>query len=708
MHGPGRIRPAEARDFEGIIDLAKQITKEPDAYTWDESISEDDLAMTWLPEPDASVESFVLEADGHEGIVGVYVLHPAMAGRGSHIANGLYMVAPNARGRGFGKALCAHSVQLAKERGYSGMRINMVVSTNSAALRVCAACGFKKLCSLPRAFQHPERGLVDAHLMFHDLEYTPEQRRSTPPEEKAALLYPTAPGNMLLYSGEQVCLRPQLGGGSAIGGAIFSVQPSLPQGLQLDPTTGVISGNPTALGDDVQYCIKVIASSELTFRVEAEPIRDEHDVSMSINEDFANLMEQITRVEDLQALPEPSKIKAYGDWMIWMVHRAWLNDPDLVDFNFTNMHMPPGHLEKRIAPKLMSAMKWNTYIEVLSLSNANVQRSQGIELAESLRSNTTLRTLNLECNFLDSDSVRQIALGIKDNPDCGIEHLRFSHQKQMASFFGRPTEEAVGQMMQTNELIVKLGFECDDRHWRNMIDRAVLRNNDAWRRRNAPCETEDLSQAAEERCLGQVLLLEPPEGRSAEVRSQYDLLCNYVDQTGKLPTTHQLQNFAKNAGLTLSYTKAVPMIRDFRSLMMDGAVGKQVIVSDSYNTESQGQLLKFSSVDGVSVADVLLDAWSQPVHYSADCLDQIGSYLGRSPCAADKLQTSDDNEITYGDLIALDAKDMHAVFPVQAWQRHGRRCLFRGSGELCPSVSEAWAHWLKCPTSPLRGSRAGA
>eukprot|EP00913_Durusdinium_trenchii_P002879 g2666.t1 len=58
---------------------------------------------------------------------------------------------------------------LAKQRGYHGMRINMVVSTNVAAQRVCSACGFRVLCVLPRAFHHPERGLVDTCLMFHGL-----------------------------------------------------------------------------------------------------------------------------------------------------------------------------------------------------------------------------------------------------------------------------------------------------------------------------------------------------------------------------------------------------------------------------------------------------------------------------------------------------------------------------------------------------------
>jgi hypothetical protein len=38
-------------------------------------------------------------------------------------------------------------------------------------------------------------------------------------------------------------------------------------------------------------------------------------------------------------------------------------------------------------------------------------------------------------------------------------------------------------MMQSNMTIVKLAFQCDDAHWRNEIDRALVRNNDRMRRK---------------------------------------------------------------------------------------------------------------------------------------------------------------------------------------------------------------------------------
>merc|ERR1712176_253718 len=111
---------------------------------------------------------------------------------------------------------------------------------------------------------------------------------------------------------------------------------------------------------------------------------------------FAEQIEAVTDLADM--LPEPSRTKLFGDWMIWMVHRAHLNDPTLVDFNFNNLHMPPPHIEARIAPKLMKAMESNTYIETLSLANSNLMKSQGHELAESLKVNKTLRAVNLESN----------------------------------------------------------------------------------------------------------------------------------------------------------------------------------------------------------------------------------------------------------------------------------------------------------------------
>lgn len=572
-----QIREAGVEDYPAILDLAREVAREADAYAW-ESPSDEELAHYWLPDPAHGFDTFVCDAEG-EGIVGVYVINPASGGRGAHIAHGSYTVRASHRGNGLGKQLVAHSLAQARGKGYKGMRINMVVSSNVAALRVCRAVGFQVLCTLPGAFKHPTRGLLDTHIMFIDLR---EDAIASVKVASPVLSYPAAAGGAIFAAGDQCRLSPLLSGGAS-GASDFRIEPALPAGLVFDPETGAVSGVPREPQERNVYRVSARIHTEFELTIQEERLP-------AIDEDFAALVETAKKVEDL--VSEPSKVRAFGDWMIWMVHRAFLNDPSLVDFDFTNSHMPPGHVEPRIAPKLMAAMRANTHIEVLALANANVQKLQAQELAESLCENVTLRTLNLECNCLDSAAVRELALAIKDNPSLPLQHVRFSHQKQMGQFFGRPTEEAVGQMMERNNQIVKLGFECDDAHWRNIIDRALLRNNDALRRSQAPAGGEELP-VAEERSLGTLLLQRPPL-TEAPWCDMCELYRSYVVATSRLPTTVQLQNCARNSGSPLPYSVAAPLVKECRSWFLNASLSREVVVVDSFGSSAAGVLTAWS------------------------------------------------------------------------------------------------------------------
>jgi ribosomal protein S18 acetylase RimI-like enzyme len=49
------------------------------------------------------------------------------------------------------------------------MQFNFVVSTNERAVRLWQSLGFAVAGRLPRAFQHPSQGYVDALVMYRDL-----------------------------------------------------------------------------------------------------------------------------------------------------------------------------------------------------------------------------------------------------------------------------------------------------------------------------------------------------------------------------------------------------------------------------------------------------------------------------------------------------------------------------------------------------------
>src|SRR5262249_51695533 len=102
-------------------------------------------------------------------IVGTYILHANQQGGGSHVANCGYMTAPHTTGRGIARAMCAHSLERARERGFRAMQYNFVVSTNERAGHLWQSFGFAIVGRLPKAFEHPTRGFVDALVMYRQL-----------------------------------------------------------------------------------------------------------------------------------------------------------------------------------------------------------------------------------------------------------------------------------------------------------------------------------------------------------------------------------------------------------------------------------------------------------------------------------------------------------------------------------------------------------
>jgi ribosomal protein S18 acetylase RimI-like enzyme len=79
------------------------------------------------------------------------------------------MTAVEATGRGVARAMCVHSLDEARARGFRAMQFNFVVGSNHRAVRLWQAMGFAIVGTLPAAFRHPVLGDVDVHVMFQTL-----------------------------------------------------------------------------------------------------------------------------------------------------------------------------------------------------------------------------------------------------------------------------------------------------------------------------------------------------------------------------------------------------------------------------------------------------------------------------------------------------------------------------------------------------------
>lgn len=158
------IREATASDSDAIWQILEPIIRSGDTYTLPSDMNREEALAFWKS---AGHEVFVAEEHGE--IFGTYILRANQKGGGAHVANCGYMTAPWASGRGVARAMCQHSLNHAKARGFRAMQFNFVVSTNERAVRLWQRMGFEVVGRLPGAFMHPELGAVDALVMHRHL-----------------------------------------------------------------------------------------------------------------------------------------------------------------------------------------------------------------------------------------------------------------------------------------------------------------------------------------------------------------------------------------------------------------------------------------------------------------------------------------------------------------------------------------------------------
>ena len=129
-----KIRVATESDFEFIWPIFQEVVSAGDTYACERDTSREDAFNIWMRSPRLTC---VVEEEGDVP-----------------------------RGKGLATSMCEHSQRVAIELGYKAMQFNFVAASNEGAIRLWNKLGFDTVGRLPKAFDHPDRGYVDALIMF--------------------------------------------------------------------------------------------------------------------------------------------------------------------------------------------------------------------------------------------------------------------------------------------------------------------------------------------------------------------------------------------------------------------------------------------------------------------------------------------------------------------------------------------------------------
>ena len=155
-----RIRRAQKEDRDAIWGIIEPVIRKGNTYAFDAASSKEEMLDSWCGE---GIHTYVAELG--DRIVGTYMMKNNQPGLGSHVANAGYMVSPEYAGLGIGRKMGEYSIREARKLGYRAMQFNMVVSTNTAAIRLWTRLGFDIIGEVPEAFNQRGKGYVSVYIM---------------------------------------------------------------------------------------------------------------------------------------------------------------------------------------------------------------------------------------------------------------------------------------------------------------------------------------------------------------------------------------------------------------------------------------------------------------------------------------------------------------------------------------------------------------
>ncbi|XP_048403235.1 leiomodin-3 [Stegostoma tigrinum] len=164
------------------------------------------------------------------------------------------------------------------------------------------------------------------------------------------------------------------------------------------------------------------------------------------------------------------------------------NKPDLKEVNLNNVENIP----KDMLKNFVEALKKNKHITSFSIANTGADDEIAFDIANMLRENKKIVTLNIESNFITGKGIVAIMRCLQFNET--LTELRFHNQRHM---LGHHAEMEIARLLKANTTLLKLGYHFELPGPRMVVTNLLCRNLDQQRQRRLEQQRNQFMQEQE-------------------------------------------------------------------------------------------------------------------------------------------------------------------------------------------------------------------
>lgn len=147
------VRSMQPDEAEAVRTLLNQIIEEGSSYPQDQPLDAAGFRAYWCA--GQTFAALLPDQAAHgDHLIAAFYLKPNFPGKGRHIANAGFIVHPDWRGQGLGRALGELAIAIGPTYGYQALMFNLVFASNRASLAIWQHLGFQELGRIPAAINH--------------------------------------------------------------------------------------------------------------------------------------------------------------------------------------------------------------------------------------------------------------------------------------------------------------------------------------------------------------------------------------------------------------------------------------------------------------------------------------------------------------------------------------------------------------------------